>query len=69
MGQTKQELFIKIVDARKDPPEVKANRYTDHKAYLRDMGKLSRVGGVHRHERTETTVTLYPERTIPNLFD
>lgn len=55
----KQELCITIVDHRRGG-EVRAKHYTNHKSYLRDMSKLSKLSDVMMSETTETTVHIHP---------
>lgn len=69
----KQELKITIVDRRgspydPEPPERRVKTYTSHKEYLRDMGRLGSLDA-HIYEETETTVTLYPKKTMEGLFE
>ena len=65
----KQDLTITIIDRRESPPEKRVKRFARHRDYLKAMGCLMNLPGAHLHERTETTVTIYPEKTIPDLFE
>ena len=65
----KQDLIITYIDTRQSPPVEKTQRYSSHGPYLRDMAKLAGLPACHIHEQTKTTVTIYPEQTIKDLFE
>ena len=65
----KQDLSITYIDTRKSPRSEVTRRYMNHKAYLRDLAQLMNLPNCHVHETTETTVTIYPEQTVKDLFE
>lgn len=65
----KQDLMITIIDRRTNPSRKRVKRFVRHQDYLKAMGRLMNLPGAHLHERTDTTVTIYPEKTIPDLFE
>ena len=65
----KQSLSITYIDNRQNPHRRQVKHYTNHGAYLRDLAKLMNLPGCHKYEETTTTVTIYPEQTVPDLFE
>ena len=65
----RQKLTIRVIDTRKSPPAEKVKTYTNHADFLRDMGRIGAMRGVHISEETIATVHLYSERTTPGLFE